>query len=184
MQPSIILQIKNNIPQVVFMANKDNKKEITQSNENLEDLIMSLALELGLNDHNKNLNDLLELARESDDLFLNPFTEVGSSSNDFQLKKAIDSQLQSSKNMLSDFSDYQNLNSKVKAELEKNQNADIFASILETIYNILIAKTILHASELGIKEFYLDDDTNNTRLREKMAKELEELGAELFIVED
>lgn len=185
MQPSIILQIKNNIPQVIFMSSPDNKKEITESKEDLNDIIQSLATELNiLNESERTLNNLLEYARESDDLFLNPFVEIDSKAGNFQINEAVEQQLSKAKDQSSDFSEYGKIDKNVKEELKKNQNADIFASILDTIYNVLIAKTILHASELGIGQIYLDDETDNKRLREKMAKELDELGIELLIFED
>lgn len=185
MQPSIILQIKNNIAQVVFKSREGNKKEITTSSENLHDIIQYLASELNiLKPNERTLDNLLEYARGADDLFLNPYIEIDPKTESFQIRQAVEQQLAKAKKRLSDFSEYGKIDNSVKKELIKNQNADIFASILETIYNVLIAKTILLASELGITEFYLDDDTKNTRLQEKMAKELEELGVDFFIAED
>ncbi|MCS7317681.1 MAG: hypothetical protein NZZ41_05160, partial [Candidatus Dojkabacteria bacterium] len=59
---------------------------------------------------------------------------------------------------------------------------DIFATILEIIYSIIIVKVLMIASDLGINEIVLDEKIENIRIRDRFSMELKKLGYTITII--
>ncbi len=184
--PYIALEIKNFKPNIVFYPDESISRVMTLNEEDLGDLMIKFASRLDLIEDNITdkisiINELLMLARESDEQFFNAFNEVDNSTVELDLEKTISKYLVESQKAMDDFSDIQDLPPEIKDELLFNQNADLYASIMEAIYNIMIAKVLLAAAEVGIGKIVLDDDLKNSRLQEKMASELSKMGIDLLV---
>ena len=68
----------------------------------------------------------------------------------------------------------------VRKELETNHKHDILASLVNILYKVLITKTLIAAHDLELDKIHFYGDKNYARLTEKMGKELNALGVELF----
>ncbi len=185
MYPNITLQIKNHVPSLVLQKSKDESSKITLEDENLLNIFAKLAKDLNLIEQEREseaalMEELLSLARESDETFILDYPEIEDEGVEFKLSNAIQKFLD--KNTISDVYQDLELNPEIQAELNKNKNADTFASALDYLYVTMVAKALLAGSEMGIGIVRLDDDSKNTRLQEKMAMELERMGVD-FIVE-
>ncbi len=187
MYPNITLQIKNHKPLIVFKPNESESKVITEKIEDIADIMINLAKKLDLeneiasqiNDREIIIENLLQLARESDETKVSAYTDLDATSTEFELKKAVDSFFKNAENEKEDFDAIVEASVQVKKELQRNQNSDIFAAGLDAIYNILIAKTLIAAEQLGIGTIKLDDEHENIRLYEKMVQELSKIGISL-----
>lgn len=147
---------------------------------NLKVLIEQIARELELEEHIE-LNEyaeLLRVATEGDERFIEILPDV-SRESDLGLEAAVMPELRKAIADRQNLEEYGKISAEVRKELRRNESIDIFASILEMIYNILITKTIYFATDLGIGTFYLDDKSGNARLHEKMASELSKMDIEL-----
>lgn len=184
MYPNITLQIKNHKPVIVFYPNENESRVITENEENLSEIMIDLAKKLDLeneiasqiNDRTIIVENLLQLARQSDESRFNSLIELDIDNTEFEIPKHLDKFLESTKGEKDNYNDLIEASNQVKKELERNQNSDIFAAAMDLIYNVLIAKTIVAAEHLGIGEIKLDDEYENARLFEKMARELDKMG--------
>ncbi len=188
MYPKLVLRIENHIPQIIFHPENGMSRNMIGVEENLLELITELGEKLNLNQEFKSkdeklLQELLQLATEGDERFIADYPKLQQDSLSFELSNAINNHLEKSQSDFSDFSEYGELEEAVLEELKRNQNIDIFASLLEAIYLILIAKTLLICSELGIGQIELDDRNGYLRLQERMASELTKSGVEFKIIE-
>lgn len=188
MYPYVELKIKNGIPTLVYYSSEEVQRPMTLTNDSIFDAALFGGKELGLieksAEHNQeNLETLLKLARESDETYYPELPDMELENIEFDLLKTLKPYLKKMVEVTPD--DYSDLSmtDEVKAELEKFQKADLFASYMEAMYTILIAKTLLAANDLGIGNITLNDDYKNPRLMEKMSKELDKLGIELVIPE-
>jgi len=79
---------------------------------------------------------------------------------------------------------YDNLDSAIQCELDKNWTNDICASFQEAVIETLVTKTIKVANELGVNNIAVAGGVSANRgLREEMAKACEENGFSLFYPE-
>jgi len=188
MYPFVELKIKNGTPTLVYYASEIVERPMTLTKDSVFDAAMYGGKELGLiekdAEHNQeNLEKLLKLARESDETYYPELPEMELENIEFDLLKTLTPYLKKLKEFdPDDYSDLQ-MTEEVKAELDAFKNADSFASYMEALYTILIAKTLLAANDLGVGNITLNDDFKNPRLMEKMPKELEKLGIDLVIPE-
>ncbi len=188
MYPNLTLKIRNHTPQIVLETDENTSRDITNTDESIYEVVVNLAKKLNLIDRELIENDseilpeLLDLARQSDEMYIQDFPEIETENVEFDLSKTMNSVLNAIiEEREEEYVDV-DVADDIRKELNKNQSADIFASLLEIMYAILIAKTLVAATEVGIGVVRLDDEHKNSRLQEKMAKELEKLGVE-FIVE-
>lgn len=188
MYPYVELKIKDGVPSLVYYASEGVERPMTLTQDSIFDAAMFGGKELGLVDKNaehnqENLEALLTLARESDETYYPELPDMELENIEFNLLKTLKPYLKKMVELTPD--DYSDLSmtDDVKAELEKFQKADLFASYMEALYTILIAKTLLAANDLGIGNITLNDDFKNPRLMEKMSKELDKLEIELIIPE-
>ena len=181
MFPNITLAIKNHIPQIIYYPEEGISRKMTLVDENLSDIILDISKKLEFSDDYKTLEDVLRLARESDETFIADLPDMDVEDPEFRLNETLKKHLDKVLTDLED--DYANveMDEELKKEVNQNKKADILASILEGLYAILIAKTLIAAAELGIGTVRLDDEHKNPRLVEKMSKELEKLGIGLLL---
>ncbi len=189
MYPNVTLLIKNNIPTIVYNSKNGEGKELVNEEEDLQEIVLSLAKSLELsNEFTGNSADdfinLLSLAEQGDERLIENLPEINKLSKSFKVKEFLDIELAKAIENKNTFEEYKGeASTEVLKELERNQNIDIFASLLEYIYSILIAKTILYAADLGIGDIHLADEGKLLRLQAKMASELSKIDIELHIVE-
>ena len=187
MNPLIALSIKNHKPELIYYPKEGEKKKLTLKDENIYEIVIQIAREIGL--INKEaiaidvtiLSDLLDIAREADELFITDLPEIETESLEFDLEIILNNFLHNIlKNDVDEYKDIE-MPDLVRVELELNKKKDIFASILDVMYSILIAKSLLAAAELGLGIIKLEDEGKNPRLAEKMSKELTKLEVEMII---
>lgn len=177
--PNITLQIKSNKPVIIYYSSEDSAKNLTDESENLEEIILALAKRLNLPEDN--IQDLLQLCEYGVERLIEDLPKRASrASQSFEIEKLIENKVKKLIEGKEDYSSYEDVNKEVLAELNRNQNTDIFASAVELIYNILIAKTLYHAQELGIGTIYYEDENDYVRLKSKMAGELGKMDIELL----
>jgi len=187
MYPNVSLKIKNHIPKIIYYPEEGLEKTLTFQNESIYEVVVPIAKKLNLINRELIENDpeilaeLFDLARQSDELYVTDLPEIEFESLEFDLNKVLN-------NLLNDIQEEQlseyegiDVSQELKDELNKNINADIFASLLEVMYMTLIAKTLVAASDLGIGTIKLDDKGKNARLMEKMAVELEKLEVDMIV---
>lgn len=185
--PHISLKIENFIPSINFVSNENTFRKITIEDENLLEILSKLVNQLNLVQTDSKLNndelyaEILSLARESVAEGINEIPGLDAETTEFEITKIV-------KNVLSELAPIEipnvDINETIKNELIRNYNIDTLATVLESIYAVLILKTLLAASELGIGIFVLDDRHINSRLMEKMATELQKIDLELIIPEN
>jgi len=185
MYPNITLEIRSHIPHLFFHSNKDTSRQMTVKEENLKEIVTQIAKELRLIEQDKTqdaeiFNELLALARESDESFVIDYPEIPLADIEFDLMNAYKRFLKDNP-IVNEYSDIE-ITQEVQDELNRNRSSDIFASGLDYLYVTMVAKALLAGSDLGIGIVRLNDDSKNTRLQERMAMELERMGVE-FIVE-
>jgi len=188
MYPFVELKIKDGVPYVVYYPMEGEERQMTQSSESLIDVAMHGAKSLNLKDQNaehnqENLEELLQLARESDETYYTELPDMDVENSEFGLLNTLKPYLEKMSGAEQDEYTDLNMTDEVKEELTRFRRADQFASYMEALYAILIAKTLLAANDLGIGKISLNDDLRNPRLMEKMSKELEKLGIDLHIPE-
>ena len=187
MEPVVSLKIKNHIPEIIYYPDESNPKKLTQVEESIYGVVVPIARRLGLIDREVEERDetilveLLDLARESDEMYITDLPEIETESLEFDLEKIMTSVLEEV--LKNDTFEYEeiDMSEDVRKELILFKNKDIFSSLLDIMYTILIAKTVLAAAELGIGKIKLEDEGRNPRLMEKMAKELERLEVEMIV---
>ena len=189
MYPFVELKIKDGVPTLVYHASETVQRSMNIESDNFINAAMYAGKALNLleveAEHNQeNLEKLLQLARESDETYYTELPNMDVESTEFKLLETLKPYLeQIAESGADDYTDL-NMTDDVKAELAKFKSADSFASYMEALYTILIAKSLLAAHDLGIGNIRLNDEYKNPRLMEKMAKELEKLGLELMIPEE
>ena len=182
MYPNVTLQIKNNIASLVYFHKENEPKKITLLEEDLKKVIVDLAKQLGLvkSDSAETMQELLTIARESDESYIMNYPEIDMVEVEFGLSKAVENFIK--ENPIQEPYQDVKMTEDIKMELEKNVRADTFACALDYLYMTMVAKALVAGAELGLGIIRLDDESKNTRLQERMAMELERMGVE-FIVE-
>ena len=184
MYPHLTLKIEDQIPQILFFSEENVSRRLTQQNENILDEIVWLAEELELaiegSTKEERINSILLIASEGDPEIIESLPSIDTTSLEFNLRKTLDENLKEIQNLDSDYSDLE-MSDEVRAELDKNRKMDVLASLIDQLYNILIAKTLLAAYELELTDIHLSSDYNYARLTEKMGNEIQKLGLKFTI---
>lgn len=177
--PNITLRIKDDIPVILLNKSEDESYPTITSPYKLDDLIKNVATIISLE---KSPEQLWKLAYEADPDFFEfplPNGEMEDLSELTQLIKFIEDN--AGKYVLPEGAE--NIDPQITAQLVENWQSDVIASFVEAVYNSVIMKTLLVANETGISDIILDDERGETRLREKMSKELNLAKLELIVVE-
>lgn len=181
--PHIILRIQNHTPHLYFHPENGEIRQLTKEDINLEDLISSIADQLEIETEGTNkLQDLLQLASESDELYNTELPAINVETLEFDIENPIMQMLSNMNSSKEDYTKMEGVSDDLRAELERNRDSDIFASLLDKIYSIIIAKTLLAAHDLEIPNIRFSSENNYPRLAEKMGNELQKLGMEFEIV--
>jgi hypothetical protein len=181
MNPFITLKIENQIPTIVFHNRDGIEKDLTLKKENIEQEILAIAKNLEIPDiSNPSLSEVLDLASEGHHDLINTSPDIITNSLEFDLEGIIGGSLVEAEDSIEDYSEVE-LTDQLREEIDRNNKIDILASIIDQIYNILIAKTLLAAYELEINEIHFRSDYNYARLIEKMGNEIQKLNLEFII---
>jgi hypothetical protein len=188
MYPYVELNIKDGVPSIIYYPDQNSSRAMTIENESVIEAAIFAGKELGLIDSKaehtqQNFEELLTIARNSDETFYTEIPNMDVESIEMKLLKTLKPYLQEIKNYNPDNYSGIQMDKNVKEEIERIRMSDSFASYMEGLYTILIAKTLLAANDLGIGNIALNDNNRNPRLMEKMAAELDKLGIELIIPE-
>jgi hypothetical protein len=183
MNPHIILKIENHTPHLYFHPENGENRQLTKKDTNLEELIINIADQLGIKTEGTDrLQDLLQLASESDELYNTELPVIDVESLELDVENPIMLMLSAMNSTKEDYSTMTGISDELRTEIERNRDADIFASVLDKIYSIIIAKALLAAHDLEIPNIRLSSENNYPRLAEKMGNELQKLGIEFEIV--
>ncbi|MCA9381710.1 hypothetical protein KC678_05570, partial [Candidatus Dojkabacteria bacterium] len=183
----LTLRLKNNIPELVYYPEEDMSRVLTLKEENIEDILLNIAKSLNLLEEIENADEdnmayILKLASLGDERTIESVPAMDKYKNEFGLQDFLDVQMSKALEESSDFSEYEEASDEVRKELIRNQNLDIFASMVEIMINAIVAKTLLFSSDLGIGKIRLNDEDGFVRLQEKMASELSKMDIELIII--
>ena len=176
--PNITLKIENHIPSVIYNADKNISREMIKAERSLEELIKELGQDLDLEENS--IEDLMTLTEHGVERLIEELPKLNKYSNEFEIEKTIKTQTEDLKEKRENY-EGPGVTREVLDELMRNQNIDILSSIVELIFNILIAKTVMVSSELGIGNIVLEDKNNYFRLQSKMASELSKMEIKLQI---
>jgi hypothetical protein len=184
--PFVELTIKDYKPTITFHPEEGLVRNLTLEETDLIPIILSVAetltLVIGNTDDMEKVNELINLTREADEFMFDvKEPDINLDDVEFNLKNIIDNYFRKLQKTKSFHSGMDGLANDVQGELDRYHNIDILANVLDTIYKILIAKTLVAAANLGIGDIYLNDEHKNARLQELMAKELEKLGVDLYV---
>ncbi len=188
MYPNITLQIKNSVPKVIYFPEEGMSRVLTLKDESMEEVLTNIVKELGLyeevekSDQN-NLEYIYALTFEGDNRLIEVVPGMDAYKNEFGFTNFVNEHLEKALSEKNDFSEYKDVTDEVVAELERNQSIDILASMFDILINVIIAKTLLFSSDLGIGRIHLEDLDGIVRLREKMASELSKMDIELHIID-
>lgn len=169
---------------LILRLEDDQKiKNIDINQESLSSVIFRVAKELNLTDLYPTLDQLFKFAREAADILIDPYIDIDDSTDNFNLFDSIRPFLEELK------SENQKLNSqnldldiKVSEFLSLSRIQDIFASILELIYSVIIAKVFIVISDLGLDTIVLDDSLGDIRLRDRFRIDCQKMGIKLELV--
>ncbi|MEO6729165.1 MAG: hypothetical protein ABIM99_04555 [Candidatus Dojkabacteria bacterium] len=188
MAPYITLKIENHVPHLFYTNSDGTTKQLTTKDENISKLVMHMGESFNLTEKNMDddvqVNRLILLSHEADPDYVTGAPEIDSESLEFELEELILELIAESRNIEKEYSDLDEMTQELRDEIDRNQNIDIMASILDTVYKIIIAKTLLAAYELEIGEVHLKTTENYPRFVEKLGEELLKLDIELIIDEN
>ncbi|GAB4283576.1 MAG: hypothetical protein Kow0081_0210 [Candidatus Dojkabacteria bacterium] len=185
MYPNLTLNISDHKPTLFLKPEAEISRAIVSSEDSIKDLIFSIVEQLNLKTELKQdfkLEDILALASEGDERMIEVIPENDTYGKSFGFVDFVNRQLQEAKKSKDDFSRFgSNIEKDVLNALHVFQNIDILASMIEMIYNILIARVILAANDLSIKNIILEDECGYPRLAGKMSSELAKEGLSLTL---
>lgn len=150
---------------------------ISQLNKPLDifDMIQAAAIKVG---YDGDLAEIYELARECDEEFIE-FPDI-----DQQYAQNLDFS-QVSDELTKQVKQHELTeegSQELKDQLREYWQGDVLASVIEQIYNVIIANVILTAGDMGIGIIQLETDIKDVRFPEKMSKELAKLDTELILL--
>jgi len=181
---SIRVVISKDTPQVYIdpnelRSNQPIKNKVDVGNERFEDVVLFLAQELSLVTENSSIESLLQKALESDDLLLNHYINLNDKTDKMDLIKTIKPYLRQLKSDTSHLQNTQGASEEVLEYLNRCRNEDIFATLMDIIYSIIISKVFIIASEIGTNQIILVDTIGISRLRTRFILAAQEMEIDL-----
>jgi hypothetical protein len=181
--PHIRLKIEDSVPSIYYYPEEGNGKPLITSKESISELMHSIAKKLELMDEDQeDLEFIMKLLSEGDPRIIEVVPAMDKYKEKFGFEDFIMSELNKAEQGIRDLEQYGDISDEVRAELNRHTNLDIFSSLFDIVCNIMIAKTLLFSSDLGIGTIYLEDLDGIVRLREKMVSELSKMGIKLNIL--
>jgi hypothetical protein len=174
--PNVRLTILNEVPFVEMHPSDSDSYRLASADLGFDTLFLK-ASELMEISHNE-LDELQSEIRTGDEFYLE-FPEIPLDNDEMKLSELLNvvkEELKSGK----PYGDVP-MNT-LNQELTHNWHLDILASLQEAAYNLIIVRTVLIASDLGIGTISLDDSRKEPKLLEKMSKDLSQIGVELVVV--
>jgi len=181
---SIRVVISKDTPQVYIdpnelRSNQPIKNKVDVGNERFEDVVLFLAQDLSLVTENSSIESLLQKALESDDLLLNHYINLNDKTDKMDLIKTIKPYLRQLKSDTSHLQNTQGASEEVLEYLNRCRNEDIFATLMDIIYSIIISKVFIIASEIGTNQIILVDTIGISRLRTRFILAAQEMEIDL-----
>ncbi len=184
--PNITLRIKNYVPSIELWNSENESRTVIKGKKGIDTLILEFCELVDFPTQGNNIDELMHLARSGDENMLK-FASIDFSKQELDFSDLLQEtvaayerySLPVSKDSLKESNDPTAL----ARELRNNWKEDALASLIEEIYNTMIARTFYLASETSISTIVLADDRQDSRLREKMSKELATVEEVEFLVE-
>lgn len=184
MSPFITLKIEDHVPHLFYTPADGKMRKLTEKDENIAKLILNIGEHFNLRETNMDddvqMNRLLLLSNEADSTYLETTPDIDAESLEFELDVLLDKLISDAKDIEKEYTDVE-IDPELRSEIDRNQNIDIMAGLLETLYKIIIAKTLLAAYELEIAEVHFQSNENYPRFTERLGDELQKVGLELII---
>lgn len=176
--PNITLKVVNQTPTIQLHTDEQTQKEIYRMDQGLDTLLMKAADIVGLHTIDNDA-ELYEIIRNSDDTGID-FPEIEAEEGDSKLSfdyllKNLPGKMQAQTFPLE-------VTAAVKDQMTEYLQGDLLAGLLEEVYVQLIKRVLAAAQTMEINNFVLDDERLEPRLREKMAKELAVINADLIVI--
>jgi hypothetical protein len=173
--PNITLCIEDSRPSIRLENKEGVSKDISTSSITIDDILLKVAKALRLD---SDIDGIWEMIRSGDESYLE-----FSSLEGLDTEKGLDLETTLNDALKQVEMDIDKEVSKdVSDALFSFHNADVLTSTLEEVYNLLIMFTLVTAADMGITNIKLADDRKETRLIEKMSKELAALDITLIVV--
>jgi hypothetical protein len=173
--PNVTLVVKNGQP-TIELRQSDQIRRPLISGDNIYEYLTSLAQEVNFSG---DIQDLFHLALQSDELYLQfpvvPEDKDKEKIGFADIQKIVRAELDAHIPVTDQ-------SPELNAELERNWQGDVFASILNEIYNVLIAETAYQASQVAVGTIQLDENTPSLRLVEQMSLGLQKLDTDLIVL--
>lgn len=174
--PAIALTVKNQVPMITLHTDAEVERVLIKADQGIDTAMLDLADKVNLNDFVA--DELMsELMTGDETLVSFPELEV-EDQTEINLSRLV----RFASEMAAQSKQEYSAEPAVVAQLERNWAIDVLASTREEIYNILIAHAIRLAEEFAIDNIQLRDHRRETRLVEKMSKELAHGGVELVVL--
>ena len=174
--PNVTLRIKNYLPSIELQSDVEDVQTMATATQGLDTLLTETAAAMGAK---WDIEEVKRRISEADDTFL-IFPEIEFESESLDLDQ-FGGTIQTA---IGEYIDFADANESVREELKANWQADVLASLLAQVYRLLVARTVFFASEIGVGEIQLVDDSFDSRLREQMSRDLESLELELTVPEN
>ncbi|MEP7103404.1 MAG: hypothetical protein ABI721_01695 [Candidatus Dojkabacteria bacterium] len=186
MEQHLKLKIDNHIPHLFFTPKDGEEKKLTQKKEDISKVILNIGENFNLIekdlDEDVQVNKLVQLANEADPDYLESMpSDIDTESLEFELEDIIQKMILEAKGIEKEYSDVDDMTQELRDEIDRNQSMDIMAGLLDTVYKVIVAKTLLAAYELEIDKVHFVSSNNYPRLTEKLGEELDRLGIELYL---
>ncbi len=172
--PNVTLVVNDGVPHIELRKSEDVTQKML-SGQSLHEVMQEVATKVN---YSGGFDEIIELARQCDELFLHFPVRVDNNPEEITfpaVMSKVDQAVEEHEVLSHDSED-------VVAQVELFWQGDVFASVLEELYTVLIADTVFTASQLGIGVIQLEENTGDARLRQKMAIELEKLEVPLILV--
>ena len=161
---------------------KKNNTVLDSMNMEIIEILLSLGIEIGLLNSEDGLDKINELCNLGDEKFIGELS-LNNKNNSTDILKLLREEMYLALEKLPDYeSEFgEDLSKEIVNELNRNNKIDIFSSLVDMLYNMIIKRLIIVAKETNSSEIEFFDENGYIRLAEKMSYELSQLGIEIKI---
>ncbi len=171
--PNVALKFDEYLPSIELNSAPGEFRTILVADKSLDTVLTEAAQAMGAD---WTIDEIMTRIKEADEFYIEfPEKVLDSEALDFNF---IEEVLQQGKE---NYAEPEGVSAELAAEINNFWYADMLASILEHAYTLLIARTVLLASELGIGDIQLIDSRHDAHLREKMSRDLSTIDLELIV---
>lgn len=180
MYPRLTLKIENHIPKIFLEKEEGNIVTVTEGSVQLDEVIRKIGERNNIT-HSRNgdsLEDLFAIAATGNERIVDELPTINEDSKNFDFEDLLMDIEEEIRDAIEEYHNVE-MDKKVRAEIDAANNIDVFASLIEVIFNILVARVMIHSSDLGITNIFIEDQNGYIRLQQKLASELSKEGIEL-----